>query len=251
MKKLLLLLACLPVVALISCNKSTPSSTPNSTQEEVCIIPNITERGVEPFFVGSSLLEVPSKGSFYDTIVLNKLYDWYEVGGEMQGERYTETEYKRFCKEFGSEFLETKCYGFAKIIKDGDTIMTIDYDENAQITDITVLSDMLKMENGIHVGMGASDLLKDYGARFVTQTDWHDGHSSLSDHIIIDVPSVPKRITVFSECNTNISDFMNKKMEKSGNYVDFNYVYTLPSGLVHSNTVSKIKISNTAFDCYQ
>ena len=246
MKKLLLLLACLPVVALISCNKSTPSSTPNSTpnstQEEVCIIPNITERGVEPFFVGSSLLDIPSRGSFYDTIIIEKLYDFYEDGGEIHGERYTETEYKRFCNEFGRDFLVTTCYGFAIIIKDGDTIMTIDYDDNAQITDITVLSDMLKMENGIHVGMGASDLLKDYAARFVTQNDWEDGHTFLSDNIIIDVPSIPKHITVFSECNTKISDYMNKKMEESGNYWDFDYEFTLPSGLVNNNTVSKITI---------
>ena len=165
------------------------SHSPNTIQEEAVqkTYPAITTKGVEPFIVGSSMLDIPAKGSFYDTIILIKYYDWCEKCGEMSGKQCTETEYKAIYNDFNGDILVEKCYGVAMIIKDRDTIMTIDYDENAKITAVTVLSDMFQMENGIHVGMGASDLLKDFDARFVTQNDGVDGHTFLSDIYYYDV----------------------------------------------------------------
>ena len=130
------------------------------------------------------------------------------------------------------------------------TIMTIDYDEKATITKISVLSDKFQMDNGLHVGMGASELLSGYNAKFVTQNEWEDGGSFLSKNIIVDIPSLSKHIIVITECNSKIADFMNKKQQESGNDYDFNYLYKLPSELVNDNVVSQIKIRNTAFDCY-
>ncbi len=239
MKKIMLLLAFLPMVVLISCNNSDT----NASQEENSVIPNITDRGVEPFFVGSSLLDISPKGSFYDTIILNKLFDWCETCGEMSGQGATEIEYLKIYHQFNGDIRIVRCYGVANVIKDGDTVMTIDYDENAQITEIAILSDMFKTENGIHVGMGASDLLKDFDARFTTQNDWFDGHSFLSEYLIVNVPSLPKHILLQSECTDEIGAFMSKKQEESGNEWDFDYECTLPSELVNNNTVSKIMIT--------
>ena len=245
MKKALLLLAFLPLVAFVSCKKTNT----NATQEEVCVFPNITEQGVEPFFVGASLLDIPASGSFYDKIVIHKYYDVSYI--ECRDTRCPEDEYKRLCNKFGADAIHVdKCFGEAEIIKDGDTIITIDYDDNAQITNVSILSDKFKMGNGIHVGMGASDLLKNFDARFVTQNEWFDGSTYLSSNIVIDIPSLPKHIVVFSECNKIIADFMNKKEEESNNNYDFNFIYKLPSELVSGNTVSKIKICNNVFDCY-
>lgn len=229
------------------------SSNPEAVQEEEIAeitYPKITERGVEPFIINSSLLEIPSKGSFYDTIFINKYYDWCEKEGECGGKHCTESEYKRVYNEFNGNILVTRCYGIATIVKDRDTLMIIDYDENASITNITIMSDKFQMDNGLHVGMGATELLKGYNAYFVTQNEWHDGGTSLSNNIIVDIPSLPKHIIVISECNSKVTNYMNKKREEDGNYYDFNYLYTLPSEIVNDNVVSKIKIRNTVFDCY-
>lgn len=247
MKKSLLLFALLiSSIALISCNNSGQ----NGTKEEACVFPTITEQGVEPFFINSSLLDIPSKGSFYDTIIINKYYDWCEKDGECSGSHRSEIEYKRDYDEYNGAILVTRCYGIAKILKDRDTIMMIDYDEKATITNITILSDKFQMDNGLHVGMGAPELLKDYNAKFVTQNEWCDGGTSLSKNIIVDIPSLPKHIIVITECTSKIADFMDKKQQESGNYYDFNYLYTLPSEIANDNVVSKIKIRNTPFDCY-
>ena len=37
-------------------------------------LPNITEQGVEPFLLGASMYNIPVKGSFYDTLLLEKRY---------------------------------------------------------------------------------------------------------------------------------------------------------------------------------
>ncbi len=265
MKKSLLLFAVvIHCLALVSCNNSSQKSTKEdnnsdqkatkeeaSVKEETCVFPTITEQGVEPFFINSSLLDIPSKGSFYDTIFLQKLYDWSEESGEIHGTRTTESEYQRACTEFKDNNIQLiRCYGDAKIVKGGDTIMTIDYDEKATITKVTLLSDNFQMVNGLHVGMAAPELLNDYKANFVTQNEWFDGGSSLSNNIIVDIPSLPKNIIVITECNSKIADFMNKKQQESGNDYDFSYLYKLPSELVNDNVVSQIKIRNSAFDCY-
>lgn len=258
-KAICFLLSAMCLVLLASCGGGSAShndkehcdnSEQTAPQEEVCVFPNITEKGVDPFLVKSTMLDIPAKGSFYDTIIINKYYDWYEESGEGQGKGCTESEYKYYYDMFNGEIIVERCYGLAKIVKGRDTVLTVEYDENAKITNVTVLSDKFQMENGIHVGMGASDLLKDFDARFVTQNVWSDGGSFLSNYIIIDIPSLPKHMIVFSECNSKITDFMNKRQEESGNDYDFNYVYTLPSELVGNNTVSKIKVRSTAFDCY-
>ena len=254
MKKSLLLFALLiSCLALVSCNNSGQNATKEESivKEEACVFPTITERGVEPFFIKSSLLDIPSKGTFYDTIFLQKLYDWSEESGEIHGIGTTESEYQQACAEFKDNNIQLiRCYGDAKVVKGGDTIMIIDYDEKATITKITVLSDKFQMGNGLHVGIGASKLLNDYNANFVTQNEWFDGGSSLSNNIIVDIPSLPKNIIVITECNSKIADFMNKKQQESGNDYDFSYLYKLPSELVKDNVVSQIKIRNTAFDCY-
>ena len=128
--------------------------------------------------------------------------------------------------------------------------MTIDYDEKATITKISVLSDKFQMDNGLHVGMAAPELLNDYKANFVTQNEWEDGGSFLSKNIIVDIPSLSKHIIVITECNSKIADFMNKKQQESGNDYDFSYLYKLPSELVKDNVISQIKIRNSTFDCY-
>lgn len=246
MKKIIFVFSLLfSIVALVSCNNSG-----QKVAEETCDIPIITEQGVEPFVLGASLLDIPAQGDFYNSVIINTFYDWFEKEGEMSGQHCTESEYKEAYEMTNGGILIEKKYGVAEILKDGDTIMTIDYDGNMLITNITIWSNLFQMKNGIHVGMEALDLIKNYDAHFVTQNEWQDGGTNLSNNLIIDVPSLPKHIIVFSEINSKIEDYMSKQMEQSGNYYDFNYVYKLPSELINNNVVSKIKIRNTDFDCY-
>ena len=248
MKKTLLMLSLLfSIVALVSCNNSNQDTVLNNKSN----VPSITEKGMEPFTLGASLIDIPAQGDFYNSVIINTFYDWCEKEGEMSGKQSTESEYKEACKMTNGNIMIEKKYGVAEILKDGDTIMTIDYDGDMLITNITIWSSLFQMENGIHVGMEAPDLIKNYDAHFVTQNEWQDGGTYLSKNVIIDIPSLPKHIIIFSECNSKIEDYMRKQMEQSGNYNDFNYVYKLPSELINNNVVSKIKIRNTDFDCYE
>ena len=159
MKKTLLLLALLPLAAFVSCNNSNT----NTTQEEVCVFPNITEKGVEPFLIGSSLFDIPLKGAYYDTITLEK-----QIAIPMDEGLWiiTEEEYDEMMKKYpNNELSDVKVTMYANVKKNANTLLYLKCGKDANIEGITVLSDNFKTDNGLHVGITTEELISNYNAK--------------------------------------------------------------------------------------
>ncbi len=129
-------------------------------------LPNITEQGVEPFLLGASMYNIPVKGSFYDTLLLEKRYSAFAYSTVYND--LSESQVQEYKKEWGDNFEITGCAGLAEVVKGCDTIMTINYTEEGEITSIEVLSNMFQLVNGVHVGLSASEMFNTYKACYIS-----------------------------------------------------------------------------------
>lgn len=188
--------------------------------------PNITAQGVEPFLMGSSMFGIPCKGNYYDTILLIKRYNAYEVCGEYHANDLSEEELLKFKKESGDIPLIVESYGYAIVIKDNDTLMKVIYDEKALIKKITVFSNHFQMQNGIQVGMSLKELYEKYSAKYYVPYEDFCGYFSTE----LEIPDVPN--------NIEIHVLYNKKYDKyyKGNVLTSNF-YMLPSERIEDNSV--------------
>lgn len=128
--------------------------------------PNITEQGVEPFLLGSSMFEIPVKGSFYDTLLLEKRYSAFAYSTSYND--LSESQVQEYKKEWGEKFEILGCVGVAKAIKGMDTIMTINYTEDGEITSVEVFSNRIQLANGVHVGLSATEMFNTYNACYIS-----------------------------------------------------------------------------------
>lgn len=259
MKKLSVFSLILSTIMLFSC-KGTNQDAPQEVIDTVPPIPYITEKGIEPFVLGASLYDIPVKGSFYDTIILEKLYDWYEYCGEGAGKGYSEDDFKSYnrnktLKELidDEEIIVSRCYAVARILKDKDTLIKAEINaEDAKICSIDILSSLFQLENGIHVGMGAPELVNKYNAIFMGQNEYAEEYKSLSSTVLINIPSLPKNITVYSYCEGGVYEtlhnYFSKKVEKAISseeiYYDGQYDYEekIPTDIAKGITVTSISI---------
>ncbi len=152
------------IVFLCFNGKSEESAAPVTEQE--IPIPNITEQGVEPFLLGLSMFDIPVKGSFYDTLLLEKRYSAFAYSTSYDD--LTESQVQDFKKEWGDNFEVTGCVGVAKVVKGSDTIMTINFTEEGVITSIEVLTNSIQLENGVHVGLSATEMFNTYKACYIS-----------------------------------------------------------------------------------
>ena len=136
--------------------------------EEVAQItyPNITERGVEPFLLGTSMFNIPAKGAFYDTILLEKLYSAFAYSKLF--EDMTESQLQDLKKEWGDEVEVLGSVGIAKVIKESDTIMIIHISDDGVIKNIEVLSNKFQLVNGVHVGLSSTEMFNTYKACYIS-----------------------------------------------------------------------------------
>lgn len=160
--------------------------------------PDITTQGVKPFFVGSSMYDIPAKGDFYDTILLEKKYNAFEECGEMHYDGLNEKELLKIKQEWGDIFI-VKSYGYAFVIKDNDTLIRMDFDENAVIHSIEVFSEQIKMQNGVHVGLSASEMFEKYNALFITPSSFNTElleNDEDDNYTTFELPYQPTNISV-------------------------------------------------------
>ena len=128
------------IVFLCLPGKSTPPNTIQENQEVLAIEAD----------VASSMYDIPGKGSFYDTILLEKRYNAFEECGEIHFNDLSEEELLKIKKEWG-DILLVESYGNAYVMKDNDALIKIVYDDHKVILSIEVLSEQIEMQNGIHV----------------------------------------------------------------------------------------------------
>ncbi len=181
------------------CFIGKPSDSEVVQEEDVAqiIYPDITAQGVKPFLLGSSMFDVPVKGSFYDTMLIEKRYNAFEKGGELHCNGMTEKELSEFKKEWGGVTFIVESYGFAFVMKNNDTLIKVGYDGNAVIHSIEVFSEQIKMQNGVHVGLSASEMFEKYNALFVTPSSFNtEMLENRGDDATFELPHQPKNISV-------------------------------------------------------
>lgn len=224
-------------------------SEPLLSEEPENVLPTITGQGAEPFILGQSIMNIPPKGKFYDTILLSKHY------GVIEGDHYLvidENEIDDYYKTMGSDYFDPDAFmGTAVVISDGDTLMVVSFNESGTIDNIEIISSILSLDNGIHVGLASTEMFSKYNADFLT-TDCFSGESFQIYHI----PGQSENITLFATMNgvdgaswyyDNISDdyepdrtiFKCVKEEKNG----FSALYKVPLNYVRNCSIKKIDIT--------
>ena len=206
--------------------------------------PNITAQGVAPFVLGSSMYDIPAKGDFYDTILLEKRYNAY-MDGLTCGTNMSEDELQKLKKEYSWTTLEIEAFGFAFVVKDNDTLIKIDYDENAIIQSITVLSDQIKMQNGVCVGISATEMLETHHALFITPSSYNSelGENGLGDDAIFELPNQSVNISVKAFYDKIDFDYKEKYERKMMETIGFCAYDTLPLEAVKGSFVRSIVIN--------
>lgn len=233
MKKTLLMFALLfPIVALVSCNNSSQNAT-----EEASAFPIITEQGVEPFMLGSSMFDIPAKGSFYDTLLLEKHYSAFAYSKLYND--LSENQVQEYRKEWGDNFEVLKCVGVATVVKDYDTIMTINYTEEGVITSIEVLSNRIQLENRVHVGLSATEMFNTYKACYISPGLGSIDNFGLGKQQFY-YPNLPKDIYIMAS-TTKHPEYM--EMKGSEVTVKDRFYYSIPLEEVKGDSVRSIIIN--------
>ena len=176
----------------IGVNSNQGSTLPEESEN---VIPTITGNGVEPFVLGQSIMNIPPKGKFYDTILLSKRY------GVVMGDHYLEIEedeIEDYYKTMGSDYFEPDIIGKATVLDKGETLMVVSYDKSGTINYLEIFTGKLQLDNGIHVGLSSVEMFSKYNADFLT-TDCFAGESWQAFH----VPGQSKNITLFAVMNSS------------------------------------------------
>ena len=232
MKKTILLFALvISCIAIVSCNNSGQNSTKD--------YPVITEQGVEPFILGSSMFEIPVKGSFYDTLLLEKRYSAFAYSTSYND--LSENQVQEYKKEWGDAFEILECVGVAKAIKDRDTIMTINYTEGGEITSVEVFSNGIQLANGVHVGLSATEMFNTYNACYISPgLGSADGFGYGKQQFYY--PSLPKDIYIMASISKAPSDIMELESTGSDITVKDRSYYSIPLEEVKKDSVRSIII---------
>lgn len=201
--------------------------------------PNITVQGIEPFLMGSSMFDISTKGSYYDTIILEKRYSaWIDGGFDFHSDM-NEEELRQYKKEYNQQGITPiiESYGCALVIKNGDTLMKVFYDDKALVHTIEVYSTHIQMENGIHVGMSSQEMYEKHNAKCMIPYDTFAFECGFGDDVIYKIPDNPKNISIKAHYNGKY----HKYIEDKGLPYREEY-YPLPLELVKDNSVRSIEI---------
>lgn len=236
-----------------SCGNRSNDNQDSISHEKSASLPTITESGVEPFVLGQSILNIPHKGQFYDTITHNKFY------GVVMGDHYLEieeSEIQDYYRTMGSDYYEPDVVkGTATILQGGDTLMVVSYDKTGTINEIEVLSSLFQLNNGIRIGLSSDEMASKYNADFLT-TDDFAGESWQS----YNVRGLSKNITLLTQKNhegnynwywsvvgSQEPDRSKYKCVKDN--IDGNpSVYIVPSELTKGCRLEKIVVMENGYD---
>lgn len=179
-------------------SKGNSNDKSNSKEPEETTIkyPAITEKGVTPFLLNESFLDIPPRGDYYDNIKLNRFYS------VLMGDYVidiTDDRFEDYKNDFGDDAEILGFYGTGVVMQGNDTLLIATYDENGIITEIEVFSKKLHLENGIHVGLSTETIASKYNACFLTTTNFPGQEVWMCYY----VEGLPKNITLWA---TNVYD---------------------------------------------
>lgn len=214
----------------------------NSASKQEIVIPNITEQGVEPFLLGTSMFDIPVKGSFYDTLLLEKRYSAFAYSKTFNDLSESELQDLKEGKGWAwkDEYFEVLgCVGVAKVVKDRDTIMTINYTEEGVITSIEVLTNIIQLENGVHVGLTATEMFNTYKSCYISPgLGSADGFGRGKQQFYF--PDLPKDIYIMASISKEPWD-----LESNGSEVTVKdrFYFSIPLEDVKNDSVRSIIIN--------
>lgn len=221
----------------------TGKSEHSITKQDIPI-PNITEQGVGPFLLGSSMLDIPVKGSFYDTMLLEKRFSAFAYSTTYDD--LTENQLQDLKEGKGmawrdNDFEVLGCVGVAKVIKGSDTLMTINYTEEGEITSIEILSNRIQLANGVHVGLTATEMFNTYSACYISPgLGSEDGFGYGKQQFYF--PNLPKDIYIMASISKAPIDIMELESTGSDITVKDRSYYSIPLEEVKKDSVRSIII---------
>ena len=197
MKKAVIVLFVLStIITFYSCGSKTTNEheyvlDSESVEEEVVEdlpkFPLIDFEGVGEIKIGSYVSNIPSKSSFYDKIIINKIYsatlgDHGVYLSENELEKYKDDPYV----DVDGELLEG-------IVKNGNDTMIIFRSSNSSMIDkIEIYSPNLKFENGIGVGLRTDELCSNYNASILSTDLWAGTYA-----MWYDIPNFPSNVGLY------------------------------------------------------
>lgn len=212
-------------------NKDVGNLQDTSVQQESVPVeisyPYLTEKGVEPFTMGTLISDISYKSTWYDTII------WCRQGGIVLGDAYIyfgEEEMEEYMK-YG-EPIDIICKG--EVMLHGNTLMTVETDETLHITSLTVSSNKLCLVNGIHVGSSTEMIDSAYHNAAVLYDTWPAAY----DPCYYDSPEIPCNMRLYSSGeNRGIYDYAEKCNAQYGDIVK------IPIKYAKGDTVTRICIN--------
>ncbi len=244
--KEIIALLCVANMAMVaaSCENRTQKNTNDSDndslqqiqEESVQVGPTtITENGVGPFMLDSSFLDIPPKGSFYDTILLSRFYTALMGDHEIC---IAEKELKKYPYADIDGY-----YGIGAVMRGRDTLLVVEYDEQATIYRVEILSEIFKLSNGVHVGLYSTEMFKKHNARFLS-TDFFAGEGFMC----YDIPNLSNNITILANVEDRYYDgvFFNSG-ERIAEIEAGPIITSIPLDSVKNNYVKSIVVAHNYY----
>lgn len=168
----------LSVIILFAGLIMTSCGTKSSNKEPI-VLPNISDKGVEPFLLGTNMRTIPQKGNYYDTI----LYTFkYHVKGSLDTEHFEWDEHQmeeyRASIKSGETFYNDisideysieSAQSLGYVMLGSDTLMVVTCNSDWNIECIKIVSDKFCFENGVHVGLSSEEMNKKYNAEYICE----------------------------------------------------------------------------------
>lgn len=248
MKKAVIVLFVLStIITFYSCGSKTTNGheyvlDSESVEEEVVEdlpkFPFIDFEGIGEIKIGSYVSDIPSNSSFYDDIIINKIYSAMFSShcvylSENEFEKYKDDPYVD-----GKQLLEG-------IVKNGnDTMIIFRSSDSYTIDEINIYSPNLKFENGIGAGIGVNDLCSNYDGRILSTDMWEGEHN-----IWFDIHSFPENVVLHLSEKEIDADFFDWEgeyvMPKGGELISKvggNPIYSIAKSLVENSYIEYIVI---------
>ena len=230
-------------------SKSSPSETKEEEEirmeESSSVFPPITEKGVAPFFLDGSFLNIPPRGEYYDNIVLNRYYEVVEGDHVIN---ITEDELDEYYGDFGSFSDVLEFHGTGVVMQGVDTVLIVTYNKEGVISIVEVFSEKLQLENGIHVGLSSEMMASKYDARFLT-TDCFAGDPRMCYY----VKGLHNNITLLTAENNHIFEDIGGLEPNCGEKIyeyDYTPVYQIPMYRVKEDYLASIVIMKNGWNVF-
>ena len=238
------------MVACESPSKGNSNDNSNSKESEDATFkyPTITEKGVTPFFLNESFLNIPPRGDYYDNIKLNRFYS--VIMGDYVID-IADDKLNDYYDDFGIDAEVLGFYGTGVVKQGNDTLLIATYDDNGIITEIEVFSEKIHLENGIHIGLSSETMASKYDASFLTTT-YFPGQEVWMCYY---VNGLPQNITLWA---TNVYDIFDDddgygvlvpssgKATRSGCF----FQYKIPMEKVKDSHLASIRILSKDYESF-